>query len=260
MLKHLYLKSSFNSNSPGSLRSARVVVPIIMQMLHPGSVIDFGCGGGSWLQAFQENGVADLLGIDGPWIDRTVFRLAPELLLHHDLTKHLKIERRFDLASCLEVAEHLPGEVASTLVDNLVALAPVIAFSAAVPAQYGRHHINCQWPEYWVALFGRHHYRPLDVIRWQVWSNREVGWWYRQNLMLYAAPGFLESHGMPDGDRRVPNGPPLRVIHPDCFSFHADPSVMSLRRYLQRLPQVVRYSFVRAVERVFGGLAEETNS
>jgi SAM-dependent methyltransferase len=251
MLSYLYFKSSFNTNSPGSLRSARVLVPLITAMVQPASVIDFGCGGGSWLKAFEENGINDLLGVDGPWIDRKVFRLAPELLRYHDLTKPLEVGRRYDLASCLEVAEHLPAEAAPVLVANLVALAPVVAFSAAVPAQFGKHHVNCQWPEYWAALFDRFNYRPLDVLRWQVWDNSEVAWWYRQNLILYVAPSFIEAHtefgkGNPEPER------PLRVIHPDCFGYHADPSVVSLRRYMQSFPRVAASSMGRAVKRLLG--------
>ena len=77
MLSRLYFKLSFNTNSPGSLQSARVVVPLLMDLLHPSSVIDVGCGGGSWLRAFRENGILESLGIDGRWIDKKVFGSEP---------------------------------------------------------------------------------------------------------------------------------------------------------------------------------------
>ena len=123
-----------------------------------------------------------------------MFRLAPEQLLYNDLSRPLDVGRRYDLASCMEVAEHLPAAVAPILIENLVKLAPVVLFGAAVPAQYGIHHVNCQWPEYWTALFDRFGYRPLDIVRWKVWENPEVEWWYRQNVMLYASPEFLDGH------------------------------------------------------------------
>ena len=60
--------------------------------------------------------------------------------------------RRFDLALCLDVTEHLPRECADPLVTLLTSLAPVVAFSAAIPVQDSYNHVNCQWPAYWFRL------------------------------------------------------------------------------------------------------------
>ena len=54
----LYDQSFYRTYRDGSLRSARVVVPKIMKMIAPASVIDVGCGVGTWLKAFSEQGVA----------------------------------------------------------------------------------------------------------------------------------------------------------------------------------------------------------
>jgi SAM-dependent methyltransferase len=249
MLSRLFFKTAFNTNSPGSLLSARAIVPLLIELFRPSSVIDIGCGGGSWLQAFHECGVADLLGVDGPWIDRRVFRLSPELLRYHDLTKPLEVGRRFDLANCLEVVEHLPSEAAPTLVDNLVRLAPVVCFSAAIPAQYGRHHVNCQWPEYWSTLFDRYSYRPIDVLRWRIWDDDEVSWWYRQNLMLFISRDYLNRRPeLLDLAARY-RDIPAHVIHPACFAYHADPAAMPLQLIVKSLPQVVLSSVRRLLMR-----------
>ncbi len=37
--------------------SAREVVPIIMELVNPKSVIDIGCGTGTWLSVFEKHGV-----------------------------------------------------------------------------------------------------------------------------------------------------------------------------------------------------------
>jgi SAM-dependent methyltransferase len=252
MLSKTYFKMSFDTNSPPSLHSARIVVPILMNLVGPSSVIDIGCGGGSWLQAFQENGVKELLGVDGPWISRQVFRLQPDLLHYHDLRKPLKVGRRFGLANCLEVAEHLPASAAPILVDNLVQLAPVISFSAAVPAQYGRHHVNCQWIEYWMDLFAQYDYRPVDVLRRQIWDNPEVSWWYRQNIVLFASRSYLEEHPeLLEAEARYRISP-SHVIHPDCFAYHANPSMMSPRLLLKSLPLAAVSATQRIIGRIFG--------
>ena len=57
-----YKPPYYQSLKEGAINSARVVVPIIINMIKPKSVIDVGCGIGAWLYVFQENGISDLLG------------------------------------------------------------------------------------------------------------------------------------------------------------------------------------------------------
>jgi hypothetical protein len=45
--------------------SARAVVPLLLELLQPASVLDVGCGRGAWLKALQEHGVPDTRGVDG---------------------------------------------------------------------------------------------------------------------------------------------------------------------------------------------------
>ena len=49
----------------GSRRSAEIVVPVVVDQLGPTSVVDVGCGNGSWLAQFKRHGVREVLGIDG---------------------------------------------------------------------------------------------------------------------------------------------------------------------------------------------------
>src|SRR5262249_14104781 len=88
-----------------------------------------------------------------------------------DISKPLDCERRFDLAICLEVAEHLPSDCAADLVTNLCNAADVVLFSAATPGQGGTRHINEQRPSYWSHLFSRNGYRCLDAIRPIIWTE-----------------------------------------------------------------------------------------
>ncbi len=54
----------------GSLRSARVIVPLVFKLVNPKRVVDVGCGQGPWLKVFQENGLKVIQGLDGSWVDR----------------------------------------------------------------------------------------------------------------------------------------------------------------------------------------------
>jgi hypothetical protein len=86
----------------------------------------------------------------------------------------------------MEVAEHLPEARAEGLVGDLVRLAPVVLFSAAIPGQGGTGHINEQYLSYWVNHFAARDYVLLDFIRPSLWNDERCDWWYRQNVVLFA--------------------------------------------------------------------------
>ena len=122
--------------SENSLASAAVVVPLVLECVTASSVIDFGCKHGEWLSVFQRHGVDAVLGLD--WHDRTNLLLIEEGTFRQvDLRQPVTVNERFDLAVCLEVAEHLPAVAAEALVATLTDVAPVVLFSAAVPLQGG---------------------------------------------------------------------------------------------------------------------------
>ena len=115
------------------------------------------------------------------------------------------------------MAEHLPEEAAETLVATLVRLGPAILFSAAIPNQGGENHLNEQWPSYWAARFESHGYRPIDCLRPRLWANEEVGWWYAQNMLLFAQRAYAEADPSLKRQRATYGGTPLSLIHPDRF-------------------------------------------
>src|SRR2546423_3721759 len=159
-----YSDRFFDSIEDGSLSSARVVVPMVMDLFAPGSVIDFGCGRGAWLRVFHDSGVDRIHGIDGPYLDRNRLLIPEECFEPHDLSTSYSRALRYDLAICLEVAEHLPESAAAVIVKSLTRAAPVVLFSAAVPGQPGTNHINAQWPEYWRDLFRGEGFTLVDAI------------------------------------------------------------------------------------------------
>jgi SAM-dependent methyltransferase len=182
-----YDAAFYASQHDGSLRSARVVVPYIVRLMNPNSVVDIGCGLGTWLRAFVENGVAEVLGVDGDYVDRSRLLFDAARFRAMDLTHPASLGRTFDLAVCLEVGEHLPTRAAQALVALLTSAAPVVLFSAAMPGQGGTNHINEQWPEFWERLFGRHQFVRLDPVRRMIVFDTRVEPWYQQNTLLYAS-------------------------------------------------------------------------
>src|SRR5215213_4103780 len=102
----VYNEWFYSTFESGALRSARVVVPLIMDIVHPRSVVDVGCGTGTWIATFREQGVEDILGIDGDWLPTERLLIPTDCFVAHDLCQPLHSERNFDLAISLETAEH----------------------------------------------------------------------------------------------------------------------------------------------------------
>jgi 2-polyprenyl-3-methyl-5-hydroxy-6-metoxy-1,4-benzoquinol methylase len=209
-----YTSGFFAHQQRWSRQSAKRVLPLIMAAVQPSTVIDVGCGVGTWLAVLAESGVADVWGIDGDYVDRTLLQIPQERFLPHDLTMPVHLERRFDLVLCLEVAEHLPADSAPTLIDSLVSLGPVIVFSAAIPYQGGTHHVNEQWPEYWARHFATKEYVPVDFLRRQIWQVHDVEWFYAQNILLFVERGYLNGNSFLRQEAESTPPTPLSLIHP----------------------------------------------
>jgi SAM-dependent methyltransferase len=238
----LYDAAFYESQAQGSLASARIVVPLLMQYFRPRRVVDIGCGLGTWLKAFLENGVAEVKGYDGLHVDQSELLIDPALFATADLSRPLRITDRADLAVCLEVAEHLPPFIGDQLVHTLTRTAPCVLFSAAVPNQGGIGHINERWPTYWRRIFAAQGYRRLDILRPRIWQDRTVDWWYRQNLFLYANDEAIATfRALQQGAERGDND--LELIYPGILYRHD-----SLQGLLQDLPKLTW----RAIKRRLG--------
>jgi hypothetical protein len=169
----------------GCRSSAEIVVPRVLDYMPPiKSVIDVGCGEGWWGKAFRDNGCETVLGLDGGYVTPVIPSIGA------DLESTLPEVGTFDLAVCLEVAEHLSPSRAESFVAELCILSPIVFFSAAVPGQGGAGHLNEQPITYWVRLFNMQGFWCSDAIRWAVWEDKGVEVWYRQNMFL-ASKGFL---------------------------------------------------------------------
>lgn len=188
------------------------MLSVLFQWLSPRSVVDVGCGIGAWVRAAMDLGVADAVGIDGEYISRSRLKIPRDAFRAHDLAQPLVLSRRFDLALCLEVAEHLPQERGESFIIDLCNLSDVIVFSAAIPHQGGTAHLNEQWQSYWSSIFSVNGYEAFDLLRPRLWRDARVAAYYRQNCLVYATG---------DSARRLSTVPPssiLDCVHPDYWS------------------------------------------
>ncbi len=202
-----------------NLVAPQKIVPVVLNLFKPLSVIDVGCGTGTFLKVFKDLGVTEVLGLDGHWVDRSKLlnHIREEEFAEVDL-ENLSFENfntTYDLAVCLEVAEHLNPDAADLLVSNLVRFSRRILFSAAVPFQGGINHVNEQWPSYWEAKFMKHGFHFYDVIRPSIWNDPDIPYWYKQNIFFVCqqdpAPSLTP----------LPQSEMHHIVHPDLYTILA---------------------------------------
>jgi SAM-dependent methyltransferase len=168
--------------------SAEELIPYLMKEFKPTSVIDVGCGIGTWLKIFKNQEVDDILGVDGCHIlveERLMISKENILIINLEELSFSKINKRFDLALCLEVAEHLNEKYAAKFISELCKLSNIIIFSAAIPGQTGENHCNEQFPSYWQKHFDNNGFVMCDPFRSLFWDNEKIEWWYKQNMYLF---------------------------------------------------------------------------
>lgn len=205
-MRYIHQDNIHNFSAP------RQVVPEIMKLLQPNSVVDVGCGTGTWLKIFQEFGVQEILGIDGDYVDLSLLKIDRNFFKSFDLEKELKLESKFDLAISLEVAEHLKYESSDIFVKSLCELSETIIFSAAIINQGGQNHINEQNPQFWIDIFQKNGYQILDILRPIFWDNKEIDFWYRQNILL-----FTKNSNVVNKLSKMPNFLGKNLVHPIGF-------------------------------------------
>jgi len=261
-LARIYDAAFFETLNEESERAARHVLPALFRMVRGvESLVDVGCGAGAWLAVARELGIRDSLGIDGA-PEGGKLLIPPETFRRVDLAQSLlegdAPPRRFDLALCVEVAEHLPEARAESFIAELTRLADVILFSAAIPGQGGTHHVNEQWPSYWERLFAAQGFAPFDALRPLFWEEREIPVWFRQNMILYAneaGRARLDFSGL-----TLWPAPPVRaLVHPELWREAVeelearrrveDPSVRALLMLDRRLKLVTHRAKLLEFER-----------
>lgn len=231
------------------MASARAVVPLVLDLISPKSVVDIGCGVGTWLSVFAEHDIA-ITGIDGEWIQPEQLHIPSEhFISKEDLTKLEGLALHADLTTCLEVGEHLPGHAAAGLVATLTAIAPVVLFGAAIPLQGGTHHVNEQWPAYWAAHFKKHGYVPVDCIRRHVWLDERIEYWYAQNTFIYVREDMLPHYPKLQKEIAAGFGTSLPLVHPKKFLYVAERYKL-FEPFVKLLPG----SLVRASKRILSAI------
>ena len=150
--------------------------------LAPSTVLDIGCGPGTYVRALRAAGV-EATGIDTD--DRVV---GQQHLRQQSLFKQ---QQQAQLVICLEVAEHIEPAKAQDVVSSVaqaVEAGGMLIWSAAHPGQGGVGHINCQPKEYWAQLITAAGLQRDTERERQMLAHISAGYhmgWFLQNAMVF---------------------------------------------------------------------------
>lgn len=134
----MYDKQYYKKHELGSYVSAKKILGLVKEIVDFKSVIDFGCGIGTWGKALSNiSNSKDYFGIDQHQYNQDIFAIPQKQYLQYDLTKALNLHKKFDLAISVEVAEHIDKEYSNIFIHSLCAHSDIILFSAAIPYQGG---------------------------------------------------------------------------------------------------------------------------
>jgi hypothetical protein len=208
-----YKESYFNRRKDLSYSSAQKILELVRDFYSFSSAVDFGCGTGTWLKACMELGCRTIQGFDG-FADISSLCIPSECFSQKLLGEKIDAKKSYDLAICLEAAEHVEEKFSNLIVENLTKASKVILFSAALPGQGGTNHINEQPPEFWQKKFMKFNYTQLDIIRPIIWDEPAVAWWYKQNIFLYVHDESIEALKLPDHPNLFAQ---KHIVHPECL-------------------------------------------
>ncbi len=169
------------------VRSAEVITNTLYDLFKPKRLIDLGSGCGVYAHYFSQKGV-DVLAIDGvtPATEHS-YSVPIEI---RDLTEPIEnVWGDFDVALCLEVAEHIPEHLADDFLTNIARFSDRLILSAAQPNQGGHHHVNEQPKRYWVAKLAQKDFaynrRETGRIQTALAAARPPYMWMAEQISVY---------------------------------------------------------------------------
>jgi SAM-dependent methyltransferase len=184
----IYTAAFQQQNTEGQLQTDEALVRFLRESIlisEPQTICDVGCGGGRMLAEWIRQGVTDITGIDGNYIEPQYLKIPRERFIARDLRTPFKLGQRFDLVTSFEVAEHLEPQYADGFVDLLCSFGDVIVFSAAIPRQGGDGHYNEQWQSFWAEKFASRGYSASRVIPETQAENTDITAYYVNNGIVY---------------------------------------------------------------------------
>ena len=162
-------------------------VQMLVERFEPESVLDVGCGMGLYVNEFDKLGI-DVEGFDGSptALKETVAR--KELVWKEDIRELDTSDKGYDMALCVEVAEHIPKKYADTLVQFITSASDLVIFSASPKGLGGTNHVNEQPRTYWYDLFREYGFKYLGLTTDKLSDEikaKGMPHWLWQDIMVF---------------------------------------------------------------------------
>jgi 2-polyprenyl-3-methyl-5-hydroxy-6-metoxy-1,4-benzoquinol methylase len=133
-----YTKKYYESIEAANCKVYDLLAQALVDVFHPSSVVDVGCGSGGISIALRDRGVRDIFPFDFSQASVAMAKSRGLLFAKRlDLTRAQRIPAAADLCICLEVAEHIPKKFEQHVVWLLAQVSPALIFTAAPPGQGG---------------------------------------------------------------------------------------------------------------------------
>lgn len=229
-----YESSFYRAVADRAEAAAELVVEIIRRYFSVRTLSDVGCGSGTWIRPFLNQGALHVEAFDLPaaWDSaKNSLRDDPRVRFTAvDFESGAPALEKSDLVLCLEVLEHLSSDSAMRVLDALTANSDLIVFSAAQPGQGGTHHINERPLTYWLQRFEAAGFAAFDIFRPELIRRTDVPRYYSLNLFALARIGTTSHEAL------TAHISPLNPVNPPDF---------------RTLAERVRFSFVRLLPSSF---------
>ncbi|MHA2401911.1 MAG: hypothetical protein ACXADH_02885 [Candidatus Kariarchaeaceae archaeon] len=151
------------------------------------SMVDFGCGLGSYIEGAKNAG-ATVLGYEVAY--NNAEKYIPDVIKEHVSYGHVGKPMNTPVCDCslsIEVAEHLVESEAETFIDNLTrASSRLIVLTASTKGAI--YHFNRQRKEYWIELVEKRGFKyseeKTNMLR-EVWKKVGAQGYLLWNLMVF---------------------------------------------------------------------------
>jgi cyclopropane fatty-acyl-phospholipid synthase-like methyltransferase len=150
----------------------------------PTSVVDFGCGIGSYLESCYNKGIKNIAGYDigGEYAQKYTPDFLYPFIEYCDCTKPIKTQQKYECVISFETIEHIEPSGTNVFIENLVNATDFdkgrILFTGAPPEQEGCGHINCRDKQEWIEIFAEQDFtvdQHLTELVKDAWTGLNVG-------------------------------------------------------------------------------------